>query len=116
MAAYDDLNAKRIYVVGILSVLVTIVAALAVQVVYFWMVDMQTTETAAESDYRRQNQILAEQQAEISTYGVDPLTGNIVIPIGKAIDLMVDQQATDAADAKPAADAAETESETSEET
>lgn len=110
MASYDDLNAKRIYVVAILSVLVTIVAALAVQVVYFWMAELQTAETAAQSDYRRQNQILASQQAEISTYGVDPLTGNIVIPIDRAMDLMVEQQAGDAPSEDPTAETGTAES------
>ena len=91
MAAYDDLNVKRIFNVGILSIVVTAVTALAVQLVYYWMVQWQQAETDAASDYRRQNSILAEQQAEISTYGVDEQTGNIIIPIDKAIDLMVQQ-------------------------
>ena len=93
MAAYDDLNIRRIFIVSILSIFVTAVTALAVQVVYYWMVQWQQSETAAESNYERQLRILAEQQNEISQYGVDEETGNIIIPIDKAIDLMVNEPA-----------------------
>jgi hypothetical protein len=92
MAAYDDLNVKRIFYVGIISVVVTAVTALAVQVTYYSMVQWQDAETAAASDYRRQLQILEDQSQQISTYGVDPETGNITIPIKKAIELMVSEQ------------------------
>jgi hypothetical protein len=43
MAAYDDLDVKRIFVVGIASVVVTAVTALAVQVVYYTMAQQQKT-------------------------------------------------------------------------
>lgn len=89
MAAYDDLNVKRIFNVGILSIVVTAVTALAVQVLYFSLVQWQESETRAASNYERQNRILEEQKQQISTYGVDELTGNITIPIDKAIELMV---------------------------
>ena len=80
MAAYDDLDVKRIFVVGIASVVVTAVTALAVQVVYYAMAQQQKSETAAASNYARQLSILKEQKDEISTYGVDELTGKLVIP------------------------------------
>ena len=35
MASYDDLDTKSIFTVGILSIVVTAVTALAVQVVYY---------------------------------------------------------------------------------
>lgn len=92
MAAYDDLDVKRIFVVGISSVVVTAVTALAVQVLYYSLVQWQDAETAAESNYQRQNQILMEQTQQISNYGVDPETGKIVIPIDKAIELMVGEK------------------------
>jgi hypothetical protein len=41
----------------------------------------------------RQERILDEQRQEISTYGVDPATGKIVIPIDKAIELLVSESA-----------------------
>jgi hypothetical protein len=85
MAAYDDLNIKRIFNVGVASVVVTAVTALAVQVLYYSLVQWQESETRAASDYRRENQILEEQQQSISTYGVDEETGNITIPIDEWI-------------------------------
>lgn len=95
MAAYDDLDVKRIFSVGILSCVVTAVTALAVSVVYYWLVQVQSAETAAASNYQRQNRILREQQEEIATYGVDPETGNIIIPIDVAIERMVGAEQSD---------------------
>ena len=95
MAAYDDLNVKRIFSVGILSCVVTAVTALAVSVVYYWLVQVQSAETAAASNYQRQNRILQEQEAEIENYGVDPETGNIIIPINDAIEQMVAAEKSD---------------------
>lgn len=89
MASYDDLNTKRIFTVGILSVVVTAVTALAVQVVYFALLQWQEQIVTESSDYRRQNEVLAAQQAEVSSYGVDAETGNFTIPIEKSMELMV---------------------------
>lgn len=88
MAAYDDLNVKKIFTVGIISIVVLAVTALAVQVVSYSMLQWQDESKSAQSDYRRQNRILTEQKEQISTYGVDPLTGNITIPIEEAIKLV----------------------------
>jgi len=93
MAAYDDLNVKRIFLVGIASIVVTAVTALAVQVLYYSMAQWQESETQAASNYTRQNQILQQQRDEVSIYGVDKATGNIVIPVDKAIELMVGEAA-----------------------
>lgn len=92
MAVYDDLDVKRIFTVGIFSIAVTAVTALAVQVLYYSLVQWQEAETRAASDYRRQNRILTEQAEQISTYGVDPQSGNIIIPIDKAMELYVAEQ------------------------
>ncbi|MCH1495598.1 MAG: hypothetical protein L7U72_10220 [Rubripirellula sp.] len=96
MAAYDDLDVKRIFVVGIASVVVTAVTALAVQVVYYAMAQQQKTETAAASNYTRQISILNAQRNEISNYGVDELTGKLVIPVDDAIEIIASQADTDA--------------------
>ncbi len=45
MAAYDDLDVKRIFIVGIASVVVTAVTALAVQVLYYSLSEWQNAET-----------------------------------------------------------------------
>lgn len=92
MPAYDDLNIKRIFNVGVASVVITAVTALAVQVLYYSLLQWQQAETQAASDYRRENRILEEQQQSISTYGVDEETGNITIPIDIAIEQMVGEK------------------------
>ena len=99
MAAYDDLDVRRIFVVGISSIVVTAVTALAVQVLYYTLLEWQQSETQAASNYTRQNRILQEQQDQISTYGVDEATGNIVIPVEAAIDLMVGEKAQESSNA-----------------
>lgn len=88
MAAYDDLNTKRIFIVGILSIVVTAVTALAVQVVYYALVSWHDADLAEKSSYRRQNAVLATQAAEIGKYGVNPETAAVTIPIEKAMQLI----------------------------
>jgi hypothetical protein len=97
MAAYDDLNVKRIFTVGVFSIAVTAVTALGAEVLYYRLVQWQEAETRAASDYRRQNRILREQTEQISTYGVDPNSGNIIIPIEKAMELYVAEQKANSA-------------------
>ena len=89
MAAYDDLNTNRIFVAGIISIVVTAVTALAVQVVYYSMLQWQHEKITASGSYGRENGILDKQTAEISQYGVDPTTGNYTIPIEKSMELML---------------------------
>ena len=88
MAAYDDLNTKRIFTVGILSILVTTATALAVQVVYYALVSWHEADLAERSSYRRQNQVLEEQTKQISNYGVNPETGSVTIPVSQAMQLI----------------------------
>ncbi|TWU23863.1 hypothetical protein Pla52o_17860 [Novipirellula galeiformis] len=89
MAQYDDLNVSRIFTVGVLAVVVTSVTALAVQVFYFSLTQWHLEAKNANSTYHRQNLVLSEQADRISVYGVDGETGNITIPIDKAIELVV---------------------------
>ena len=91
MARYDDLNVTRIAIVGVISIVVTAVTVLAVQVLFYAMAKRSDELKAQQSDYRRQNQFIADQQSEISQYGVDPQTGNVTIPIDRAIELVVAQ-------------------------
>ena len=98
MAQYDDLNGKRIFIVGILSVVVVIVTALAVQVLYFGLVQMQEEAKSQATNYRRQNEVLSKQADEISSYGVDPDTGKITIPIDAAIKKIAGEKKTPSTD------------------
>lgn len=88
MAKYDDLDTKQIFIIGISSVVVTVVTILAVLYVYYLLVAGHESKLQAESSYNRQNTILAEQAESVSKYGADPLTGNVTIPIDKAMELV----------------------------
>jgi hypothetical protein len=89
MAQYDDLNVSRITVVGVISVVVTAVTALAVQVLFYALAESQDAIKSAASDYRRENGVLSEQAQEISAYGVDSQTARITIPIEKAMEVVI---------------------------
>lgn len=88
MAAYDDLNGKRIATISVISIVVTAVTVLAVQVVYFALADLVDTQKIQDARYTRSNHVLSQQAEEIATYGVDPDTGNIRIPVGDAMKKM----------------------------
>lgn len=101
MAQYDDLNSTKISTVGVISVVVTAVTALAIQVIFYALADWQEEAKSSQSDYRRENLVLTEQKEQISVYGVDPQTGNITIPIQKAMETLVNEnqnKKTDASD------------------
>lgn len=92
MAAYDDLNVKRIFIVGIASVVVTAVTALAVQVLYYYLDDVQKAQTSENSSYTRQNNALKSQVADISQpQGVNAETGNLTIPIDTAMSVIISE-------------------------
>lgn len=95
MAAYDDLNVKRIFIVGIVSIVVTAVTALAVQVLYYYLEDVQQARTSENSSYTRQNNALKAQTEDISRpQGVDAETGNLVIPIENAMSVIISESET----------------------
>ncbi|TWT95019.1 hypothetical protein [Neorhodopirellula pilleata] len=91
MAAYDDLNGKRIATISVISIVVTAVTVLAVQVLYFAMAGYVDDQKVQSSSYLRQNRVLADQAEEISKYGVDPETGKITVPIGEVMKKMAAQ-------------------------
>ncbi|MCM2370853.1 hypothetical protein [Aporhodopirellula aestuarii] len=88
MAAYDDLNGKRIATISVISIAVTAVTVLAVQVIYFALADLVDSQKIKDSRYTRSNQVLSQQADEISGYGVDPDTGNITIPVSEVMKKM----------------------------
>lgn len=95
MAAYEDLNVKRIFIVGIVSIVVTAVTALAVQVLYYYLEDVQQARTSENSSYTRQNNALKAQTEDISRpQGVDAETGNLVIPIENAMSVIISESET----------------------
>lgn len=88
MAQYDDLNVSRIAVVGVISVVVTAVTALAVQVLFYAMAERTDAAKAASSRYTRQQQFMEAQRVQLSDYGVDPDTGRVTIPVDEAIEML----------------------------
>lgn len=102
MAQYDDLNVSRITVVGIISIVVTAVTALAVQVMFYALAEWQDSAKSAQSEYRRENMALTEQTEKISQYGVDETTGRITIPVQRAMELIAAESEMKQADASKA--------------
>jgi hypothetical protein len=89
MAQYDDLPIKRIVVVGLLSIAVTFITILGVQVLYFGMQGYVDQRKFAESTYRDSLEALDVQTSRISRYGVDEESGRITIPVDAAMRAMV---------------------------
>jgi len=88
MAAYDDLPIQRIVVVGLLSIVVTFITVLGVQVLYFGMQDHVDQQKLAASTYREGVESLETQTQEISRFGVDEQSGRITIPVEQAMKSM----------------------------
>jgi hypothetical protein len=89
MAQYDDLPIQRIIVVGLLSIAITIITVLGVQVLYFGMLGYVDEGKLASSTYRESVEVLSGQSKQISLFGVDEATGRITIPIDEAMKKLV---------------------------
>jgi len=89
MAQYDDLPIQRIIVVGLLSVAITIITVLGVQVLYFGLVGMVDANKLATSTYRESIEVLSSQSKQISLFGVDESNGRMTIPVDDAMKKMI---------------------------
>ncbi|TWT67149.1 hypothetical protein [Allorhodopirellula solitaria] len=89
MAAYDDINGKRLALVSVISIVVTAVTVLAVQVIYFAMADLVDSEKIRNSAYTRSNLVLEAQSEQLTSYGVNPENGNITVPISESMKKLV---------------------------
>jgi hypothetical protein len=85
MAQYDDLPIQRITVVSIVSVAVTVVTILAVQVMYFGMQNYVNADKSATGRYPDSDEVLESQRASISRFGVNEADARFVIPIEQAM-------------------------------
>lgn len=94
MARYDDLPIQRITVISLISVAVTVVSILAVQVLYFGMSRYVNENKRAASSYAESEEYLARQTRAISQFAVHEDDGNYVIPIEQAMRKIV-RQASD---------------------
>jgi hypothetical protein len=108
MAAYDDLPIKRIVVVGLLSIAVTFITVLGVQVLYYGMQGYVDQRKFAESTYRESIEVLDTQTKQISRFGVDEESGRIIVPV----DQVMKSMAADAAKTKSNENASSTTDET----
>ena len=97
MANYDDLNVPRIAVISVLSVVTTAVTILAIQVLYYAMAQYVENQKIQQATYARPAAVLAEQAAEVSSYGVDESTGNLTVPVDDVIKQMAAQAGSDEA-------------------
>lgn len=94
MAQYDDLPIGRITAVSLISIAVTIVTVLAVQVVYFGMYNYVSKTKAMTPAVSEAAEVLASQTEAISRFGVNEEDGRLQIPIEEAIKKAVRQAAT----------------------
>lgn len=103
MAQYDDLPIQRIVVVGLLSVAITVITVLGVQVLYFGMQNYVDEKKLAESTYRDAIEVLEAQTKQISRMGVDESNGRITVPIEQAMKKLVSSAKAESNDKKPEA-------------
>ncbi|XZE52476.1 hypothetical protein SH139x_004171 [Planctomycetaceae bacterium SH139] len=91
MAQYDDLNTRQIWIVGIISAVLTGITILAVQVLYYAMLGLQQ-DSMAEAEYTSSIRQLQMQTEQINSLGRDAEAGTIHIPIDDAMDLLIQRQ------------------------
>lgn len=93
MAQYDDLPISRITAVSLISIAVTVITILAVQVVYFGMYNYVSREKALTPSASEAAAILKSQTQSLEKYGVNSDDGRFTIPIDQAIKKVVSQAA-----------------------
>lgn len=89
MAQYDDLPIQRITVVSFVSIAVTVVTILAVQVLYYGMQNYVNSAKSAAGRYTESEEVLANQRDSISRFGVNEVDGRFTIPIEQAMKEVV---------------------------
>ena len=99
MAAYDDLDTRQIWVVGIISAVLTAVMILAVQVLYYALLNWHDEAKLAGSEYMQSIEHIETQQLSLAGYG-RATEGQILIPIYRAMELVAERSAAEAKDAK----------------
>ncbi len=102
MAQYDDLNTRQIWIVGIVSAVITGVTILAVQVLYYALRNSHEAASSEQAEYTQSVAYIGKQTAELHQYGRDKETGNIQIPIDQAFNVILKKIAS-----KPSAEPAD---------
>ena len=99
MAAYDDLDTRQIWVVGIISAVLTAVTILAVQVLYYALLNWHDEAKLAGSEYTQSIDHIEKQELSLSEYG-RAKEGQILIPIDRAMELVAERSTSEAVEAK----------------
>lgn len=107
MASYDDLNTRQIWIVGTISAVLTAVTILAVQVLYFALLNWHDESKLAGAEYAQSSEQIDAQTASLTNYGRGT-EGQIVIPIDRAMQLVVERsEQSDVNDQKSTEEATE---------
>lgn len=83
-------NTQKVVLAGLLGVILTIAAIMALQVLYYrYLSDAQTTEESGRSSEKLEKS-LADQQQKLTEYGIiDTEKGIVAVPIQRAMELVV---------------------------
>jgi hypothetical protein len=91
MAQYDDLNTRQIWIVGIISAVLTAVTILAVQVLYFALLNWHDEAKLADAEYFQSISHIQQQERGMQIYGRNAESGAYEIPISVAMELVADR-------------------------
>lgn len=90
MADYNDLDTPKIAVIGFVSAVLTFVAIIALQLLYYWYDSRATDAAASNRKATAADGIIAEQEARLEQYGwIDRKQGRVAIPVDRAGQLVL---------------------------
>lgn len=94
---YDTINTPKIALIGFISAILTFVAIMFAQVMFFSFSDAESKRKQSATVSTEAEQALTRQQNQLTGYRwVDPQQGVVSIPIDEAMRLVVAEKATDA--------------------
>ena len=92
MQRYNDLNTPMIALVGLLGMLLTFIAIVALQVLYYAAANRREEQKVVNVPTTASNSLLAEQEVKLTRYGwIARDTKQVAIPIERAMKLVVDE-------------------------
>lgn len=101
MSRIDHVDARAVYVVGFVSVILVFAAVLGVQALYLRQTASVESERATTLSLDADN-LIAEQELQLQRQGwLDRKTNQVAIPIDRAMELVVQEQRSLDRDATP---------------
>ena len=92
MQRYNDLNTPMIALVGLLGMLLTFIAVVALQVLYYTTANRRDEQKIVNVPTTASNSLLAEQEVKLTRYGwIARDQDRAAIPIERAMKLVVDE-------------------------